>query len=429
MLKPPLLALTALLVLPSVASAARVTADTEQRQGALFGPVSFYASAGERNALTITQADSQLRFHDDANPVIAQGDCDQVDVHTATCPVTENFAKVRLANRDDRATVEGRIFVFGGSGDDVLRGSRSADILHGQSDADRLIGKGGGDRLTAGPGSDIVLGGGGDDDLIDGETDTRAFADVFRGGRSRDTAGSDRGDLISYSLRERALEIRLSQGRRAPDGDVLSNLESIMGGSGNDRIVGDLDDNSLEGNGGKDRLDGRHGDDTVAGGSGDDDVRGGPGDDIVSGGAGHDRFNGQGDDDMFIANDSVAERIKCNLGFDTARVTRIDKLVDCEVASSDPLFIRVRPEISGDTATFLVACQQLNGCDGTLQLSGPGGQDFGRGTFNDLPDDPETFSPVTINLTDPAVEALAAGVIVQVAHGDTGGYRAFMQSG
>ncbi len=28
-----------------------------------------------------------------------------------------------------------------------------------------------------------------------------------------------------------------------------------------------------------------------------------------------------------------------------------------------------------------------------------------------------------------AVEALAAGVIVQVAHGDTGGYKAFMQSG
>jgi len=429
MLKTPLLALIALLVLPSVASAAIVTADTELRHGALFGPVKFKASAGERNVLTVTQANGQLRFHDNSNPVVAQGDCDQVDVHTATCPVTENFASVRLANRDDETKVEGRVFAFGGSGDDVLRGSRGADILHGQSDADRLIGKGGSDRLTAGPGSDTVLGGGGDDDLIDGETDTRPFADVFRGGRSRDTAGSDRGDLISYSMRERALEIRLSQGRDTPDGDVLNSLESVEGGSGNDRVVGDFDDNWLQGNGGKDRLDGRHGDDTVTGGSGDDDVRGGPDDDLVSGDAGHDRFNGQGDDDMFIANDSVAERIKCNLGFDTARVTRIDKLVDCEVASSDPLFIRVRPEISGDTATFLVACQQLNGCDGTLQLSGPDGQDFGRGTFNDLPDDPETFSPVMVNLTDAAVEALAAGVVVQVAHGDTGGYKAFMQSG
>jgi hypothetical protein len=36
---------------------------------------------------------------------------------------------------------------------------------------------------------------------------------------------------------------------------------------------------------------------------------------------------------------------------------------------------------------------------------------------------------VTVDLTAAAVEALAGGVIVQVAHGEAGGYRAFMQSG
>jgi len=36
---------------------------------------------------------------------------------------------------------------------------------------------------------------------------------------------------------------------------------------------------------------------------------------------------------------------------------------------------------------------------------------------------------VTVTLTDAAVEALAEGVVVQVLHSETGGYRAFMQTG
>jgi Ca2+-binding RTX toxin-like protein len=428
--KTLLIAVAVALLLPSPASAAIATVDTERRQGTTFGRVIFKGQAGERNLVTITEPAGDLLFHDEANPVHARGDCEQVNARTARCPLTEDGAEVRLGNGDDRADVVGVIGVFGGSGDDLLRGSGGFNSLHGQGGADRLIGKGGDDSLTAGPGSDTVLGGRGDDDLIDGETDARGTADVFRGGASRDTEQSDRGDLISYSMRNRALEIRLSQGRaRTPDGDVLQSLESVTGGAGNDRIVGDRDDNWLSGGGGKDYLQARHGADNLHGDGGNDRLAGGPDDDGLAGDAGRDRFDGHGDDDFLIANDSFAERVVCNLGrFDVARVTRIDTVDGCEIATSLTMRLRVRPEISGDTATFQVACGRLGGCSGTLELNGPAGQDFGSSSFADLPDDPETFSPVTVELTAAAVEALVEGVIVQVAYGETGGFRAFMQS-
>jgi Ca2+-binding RTX toxin-like protein len=421
-------AVATLLALPSAASAATVTVDIERRHGTEFGRVLFKAEAGERNAVTIKDSSDGLTFHDDSNPVRARGDCEQLNARTALCPMTEDGAKVDLGNRDDGAKVFGLTSVLGGSGDDDLRGSDGTNFLDGQSGADRLTGRGGDDRLIAGPGSDNVLGGNGDDELIDGETDARAAADVFLGGASRDTRGSDRGDLISYSTRKRALEIRLSQGReRTPDGDVLQSVESVTGGSGNDRIVGDPDDNWLSGGGGNDYLQARHGADNLHGDAGNDKLAGGPDADGLSGGAGKDWFNGQFADDFFFANDAHAERVNCNLGFDTARVTRIDKVVDCELAISLTRHVRVKPEISADTATFQVSCRG-SGCDGTLELNGPKGQDFGSASFSDLPDDPETFSPVTVELTPAAVEALAMGVIVQVAHGQNGGYRAFMQS-
>lgn len=422
-------AVATVLALPSAASAATVTLDIERRHGTEFGRVLFKAEAGERNSVTIKDSSNGLTFHDDSNSVHARGDCEQVNARTALCPMTEDGAKVNLGNRDDAAKVFGFTSVLGGSGDDDLRGSDGTNFLDGQSGADRLTGRDGDDQLIAGPGSDHVLGGRGDDELIDGETDARAAADVFFGGASRDTRDADRGDLISYSARKHALEIRLSQGRaRTPDGDVLDSLESVTGGSGNDRIVGDPDDNWLTGGGGNDYLQGRHGNDNLHGGGGSDTLAGGPDADGLSGDAGKDWVNGQWDDDYLVANDGSAERVNCNLGFDTARVTRIDKLVDCEIADSRPLLIRVRPEISRDTATFQVACVRHKGCSATLELNGPKGQDFGSGSFTDLPNDPEAFSPVTVQLTEAAVEALATGVIVQVAHGQNGGYRAFMQS-
>ena len=120
-----LIALTALPILPSAASAATVTADIERQGGVEVGPVTFKAARGEANDVTVSLVDDGLRFRDAANPVKARGDCEQVDSRTAVCPDSEDMEEVRLGNRGDTLLIadpRGNIAVFGGAGSDVLRG-------------------------------------------------------------------------------------------------------------------------------------------------------------------------------------------------------------------------------------------------------------------------------------------------------------------
>jgi Ca2+-binding RTX toxin-like protein len=430
MTKTLLITLTALIVVPSAASAATATADIERRQGAPLGPVTFKAAKGEVNRVTVTAANGRLRFQDERNRVRAKGDCEQVNARTAICPFTEDIAKVKLADRADRAKAEGLVEVRGGSGADVLRGSGGVDMLDGQKGSDTLRGGSDNDYLTGGPGGDRLFGGGGDDDLVDGESDAQATPDLFVGGRSRDTRGADRGDLIDFSQRRRALDIDLARVPVAARsmGDDIHGIESVEGGAGDDRLVGDGDDNWLEGNGGKDRIRARGGADIPMGGEGNDTVRGDGGDDVVWGNGGTDLLFGGSGDDLMDGDDANAESVSCGPGDDDARVTRLDTVADCEIATKGNLYVGVQPQVNGNEATFRVACQQLGGCSGTLTLTGPNGEDFGSGSFSNLPDDPQTFSDVAVTLTPAAVAALQPGVTVQVAFGNKGGYRALMQA-
>jgi Ca2+-binding RTX toxin-like protein len=436
MIKTLFAALTLVLALPFAASAATVTADIERRQGTPFGPVTFTAAPGEMNVVSVEATNRGMRFHD-LNALTARGDCEQVNARTALCPFSEDIATLRLGNLGDRAKVEGLVRVLGGSGFDVLRGSSGADILNGQGGGDVLRGLDDDDFLTGGRGEDALFGGGGDDDLIDGESDRRAATDIYRGGPSRDTAGADRGDQIFYTKRDRALNIDLLRGKnpnlpgsvmKGAEGDDIQGLESVAGGSGDDRLRGDGDDNQLEGNGGDDLLNGRSGNDIVMGGNGVDRLKGDTGGDVLWGDGGDDALLSAGrQDDLIILSDEHAEVASCGSGSDTVRATRLDTVgSDCELASSGSLHVRVQPAINGNEATFRVACQRLGGCSGTLTLIGPNGEDFGSGSFSDLPDDPQTFSDVSVALTPAAVEALQTSVVVQVAHGSEGGYRALM---
>ncbi|MEA2386094.1 MAG: hypothetical protein QOJ22_268 [Thermoleophilaceae bacterium] len=420
------LPLAALLILPSAAPAATATAKIEVRDGTEFGPVTFRAARGEANRVTVTNANGRLRMHDSANPVRARGDCQQVNRHTALCPTTEDIAQVRLGNRGDRATVEGLVTVFGGTGADVLRGSAGGDRLDGQRGNDTLHGLAQADDLTGGPGRDRVFGGIGDDDLIDGETDAQAARDVFRGGSSRDSLGADRGDMLDYSRRTRALRVDLASGH-APD-DVRG-LESVTGGSGDDRLSGDGDDNWLEGNGGGDRLSGRDGDDIPQGGTGNDRVSGDGGNDTVWGDRGTDRLFGGSGDDQVIGRDSSAEAVSCGDGDDIAPVTRLDTVSDCERASSSQLSVSVQPEVRGNTATFQVSCLDEGGCSGTIAISNlDGSESYGTGDFTGIPHGADVFTPVEVDVTQAGKDAFKTGQTVLVTFpGATGGYRAFIQ--
>jgi hypothetical protein len=440
----PLTAVAALLLLPSVASAAAASADVKMRNGVPVGPVTFTAARGEANRLTISEPGGELVFRDGANPVRARGDCRQVDRNTARCPFTEDIAQVRLRDRGDRVRVRGGLVdVHGGGGGDLLRGSSDSDRLFGDAGNDTVRGGRDDDRLTGGAGRDRVFGGTGDDDLIDGETDAQAARDVYQGGRSRDAAGPDRGDELSYARRRRALRMDLGR-RRTSTEDRIRGMESLVGGRGGDRLTGDGDDNNLEGGPGNDVLRGRGGRDIPLGGRGNDRSYGDAGDDVVWGDEGRDRlFGGTGDDFLISLEEqgpAFADVLACGRGADDARSDSRDTLTGaCEevVAFSNGFSVGSLPGIDTDSADFELTCfgGSVEGCHGTIRLTGPGGAAFGSAQFDVATDAVDV--PVSVPLSAAAVAALERGTIVTVdlvpdAPSDLeepGGYRASMVVG
>src|SRR5690606_9973342 len=84
------------------------------------------------------------------------------------------------------------------------------------------------------------------------------------------------------------------------DNDPRSLIENAIGGSGNDRILGNKAKNTLTGNGGHDRLLGDAGNDDLRGGAGNDSLFGGTGNDKLNGGGGKDNLTGQAGNDKLV---------------------------------------------------------------------------------------------------------------------------------
>ncbi len=149
----------------------------------------------------------------------------------------------------------------GTEGADKLTGTDMNDVLNGLGGNDTLYGGGGRDTLNGGADNDLLVGGPGGD-IIDG------------GGGS---------DTVSYRFSAKGIRINLEQGTGTEGdarGDMLSNVENVVGSAHNDMVTGDGKDNKLFG------LDGR---DTLMGGRGDDALEGGAGGSILGGG---DRLSG-----------------------------------------------------------------------------------------------------------------------------------------
>ena len=117
-------------------------------------------------------------------------------------------------------------------------------------------------RLDGGAGNDTLSGGAGNDTLIGG-----AGLDSFDGGADIDT--------VDFRHSSQAVTIDLAMGRAIfpvddPDDDpvieTITNVENVIGSTGNNMITGDSKAN---------RLDGDAGDDTITGGGGNDTLNGG----------------------------------------------------------------------------------------------------------------------------------------------------------
>ncbi|WP_164876163.1 calcium-binding protein [Falsirhodobacter deserti] len=223
-------------------------------------------------------------------------------------------------------------FLYGGSGNDRVRGNLRDDFLYGQDGNDTVNGGSSGhDHLFGGRGADSIIGGAGISQMYGG-----AGGDIFvahpRGTTILVDFSPSEGDLLivneagytAADLRAQAHSVDWDQ--RGPRdlhvalpgggeiiiigmGDRLDEVaNSLLPAEGNaDPVEPVSDDEVLQGRPGTDILYGGAGNDTIygdpVGGVGDDQLFGGAGNDIIYGGGAADRLEGGDNNDELYGGD------------------------------------------------------------------------------------------------------------------------------
>jgi Ca2+-binding RTX toxin-like protein len=246
----------------------------------------------------------------------------------------------------------------GGDGADVLRSGAGDDSLDGGNGDDVLLAAGGGDALDGGAGRDTLAGGPGVDALVGGDgNDTLNGGDVVQigadggddidGGNGNDALtggpGNDRlvgglgADRISggagrdaVSYEDRAAPISVTFDGLPNDGEiregdnVASDVEIVLGGIVDDKLIGDARENALDA---------------------------GPGDDQDIGGPGRDTLAGEKGADVIRARDGSRDLVSCGDDTDLAIVNSRDRVRrDCEFVARG----RARPSL-GESAVVRAA--------------------------------------------------------------------------
>jgi Ca2+-binding RTX toxin-like protein len=194
------------------------------------------------------------------------------DVGEDTLDYTD--ATTRLHVTADGVNDDGRA----GEGDNVLT---DFEVILGGSDDDVLVGGPGSEFIAGNDGNDTVAGGAGADDL----------------------SGGPGIDAAMYGVRTAPVFVNLAEpgndGETDENDYVLEDVEKVVGGSGDDTLLGDAKVNVLAGGPGNDRVAGAEGDDELAGEEGNDNLSGDVGNDTLFGGDGNDTlFGAAGNDDL-----------------------------------------------------------------------------------------------------------------------------------
>ena len=208
----------------------------------------------------------------------------------------------------------------GGAGDDSLRGGAGNDLLEGEAGADDLAGGNDVDTLRGGDDNDVLQGGLGND--------------VLEGGAGRDAASyADRaaGEPVVASIPG-------ATGGVGGEADAYTDIESLIGGAGEDDLTQGDGDGDLSGN------------------DGDDVLRPGLGTGASTGGGGSDTVNYS----------TVATPLTINLDTGTASSTGLTQTLAVENAVGGS---------GADTLTGSAAANLLDGGPGADTISGGGGDD------------------------------------------------------
>lgn len=211
---------------------------------------------------------------------------------TGTITVYETTNGVTTPTQFNTAGMQKIIINAGNGADSIIMGKVTIPA--------EINGSGGNDNISAGGGNDTLHGEGGDDYLFG--SDGR---DLISGGTGADNMLGGGGlDTVDYKVRTKDLHIGL--GTAADDGEVgekdnvRTDLEIVIGGSGNDYI--------MTNSGRAVQFYGGPGNDTLIGGSGTD---------ILDGEAGNDLCIGQGGADIFQSKDGSIDTLKGGSGKDS----------------------------------------------------------------------------------------------------------------
>ncbi|MDB2414552.1 Ig-like domain-containing protein [Rickettsiales bacterium] len=170
--------------------------------------------------------------------------------------------------------------INGTDGDDTLNGTAYNDEIHGGSGNNNLSGGQGDDKIY-GEGTNNYINGGAGADYIEG---VNGWSGAF------------------YYDSDEGVNLDLSTGTFTgghATGDVLVNIDSLIGSNHADNIIGNDNGNYLQGNAGDDVIKGEGGNDYMVGDAGNDQLFGGSGDDFLIGNAGDDVLDGgDGDDNL-----------------------------------------------------------------------------------------------------------------------------------
>ena len=233
--------------------------------------------------------------------------------------------------------------VKGTHGNDIIDGDENANVLEGFDGADIISGKDGDDKILPNrpavdsnedgfleantpainpndpvttDGLDVVNGGDGSDTISyegesvdvtvnlgsvipareddDGTTTRIAHVAAQINGQTLGSATVDGGT-------DRITVVNIPTEENPEEENLVSTIENVIGGFGEDTLTGDARANTLSGAARGDQLNGGDGNDTLYGGGGTDTLNGGDGDDTLDGGPGEDILNGNDGNDTYVA--------------------------------------------------------------------------------------------------------------------------------
>ncbi|WNZ82943.1 calcium-binding protein [Pseudomonas sp. P108] len=157
----------------------------------------------------------------------------------------------------------------------------------------------------------------------DSFTGSAAAAENFVGGAGADLlTGVGRGDGAWYLTSTGSVQINLLEGTAAggdAQGDVLINIDNLMGSAFNDMLTGNAYSNKLEGGAGNDLIYGGEGDDFIYGGTATDTGAFGPL--TISGVQADTLYGGNGNDTMRSADDDAGSILYGESGNDNITVS------------------------------------------------------------------------------------------------------------